>query len=167
MPQRELQVYFFLGLRPFEKCVFDGISFLRVACSKLCVVTSILRKIIRGGEKLTQLYVITKKVVGAFIFNVELSSLGRLGLPFFFLISVPEIATLLNSWCLYPVNIDVHNLFPSLYWLIGSSTTSVVQLFEKYLVECIWAITFPFIFFPLTLFFLLLSHFSFQSYIVC
>lgn len=55
----------------------------------------------------------------------------------FFKISALEIATLLSSWYIYPVNIDLCNLFPSLYWLIGGSTTFVVQLVEKYLVECI------------------------------
>lgn len=90
------------------------------------------------------------------------SILLRKTLVDFFKISAPEIATLLNSWYIYPVNIDLCNLFLSLYWLIGGSTTSMVQLFEKYLVECIRAITFPLFFFPLKLFSFLLSHLVFH-----
>ena len=103
------------------------------------------------------------EVVGSFIFNI----LFRKTLVDFILISAPEIATLLNSWYIYPVTIDLRNLFPSLYWLIGSSTTFVVQIFKKYLwnefgpLHCLHS------FFPLTLFSFLLSHFSFLSYIVC
>lgn len=69
-----------------------------------------------------------------------------------------------HSWTVgtfYPVNIDLCNLFPSL-WLIGGSTTFVVQLLWKVPCECILLHYIPFVLFPLSLFSFLLSHLVFH-----